>query len=152
MRNELVRRVVELAEEALSRGSFPNGALVAMEDDIVCESISMSEQGIDPTAHAEISVIREACKKKKTVKLQGHTLYTSLEPCMMCFHGSYWAGIRKIVYCCTREKVSQFCFEGTMSSVQEAHKHTHKPVELVYDGTLADKVVTLHEKFRENLQ
>ena len=147
MSNELVSRVVELAEEALNNGSFPNGALIAKGDEVVCESISMSEQVFDPTAHAEMSVIREACRKLETNKLEGYTLYTSLEPCLMCFHASYWAGIRKIVYGCGRDKVSKFSFEGSLSSVDEAYKYTHELVEIVYDGSSVEKVVELHKKF-----
>lgn len=146
MNKDFVLRVVDLAEEALDKGSFPNGALIANNDIVICESISMSEQVIDPTAHAEISVIRQACIKENSSSLKGYTLYTSLEPCMMCFHGSYWAGIRKIVYCCTRDLVSEYCFEGKMSSVQDACKHTHEKVSLVYDGSLADRIALLHER------
>jgi tRNA(Arg) A34 adenosine deaminase TadA len=76
MRSKFVSRVVHLAEEALNKGSFPNGALLVKGDNVICDSISMSEQVFDPTAHAEISVIREVCKRKETNTLSGYTLYT----------------------------------------------------------------------------
>jgi len=152
MRDKFIDMVISLAEQALEKGSFPNGALVAQGDRLVCECISMSEQIIDPTAHAEISVIRAACEKEKSANLVGYTLYTSLEPCMMCFHASYWAGIRRIIYCCTRDLVSEKCFEGKMSSVKEACKHTHEKVELVYDESLTSKVVALHSVFQDKMK
>ncbi len=152
MSKRLIGRVVELAQEALDKGSFPNGALIAKGEEVVCESISMSEQIFDPTAHAEMSVIREACSKLETKKLEGYTLYTSLEPCLMCFHASYWAGIRKIVYGAGRNKVSKFSFEGSWSSVDEAYKHTHEPVEIVYDRSNVARMVELHKRFEASLE
>ena len=65
----------------------------------------------DPTAHAEIMCIREACKKLDTFSLQGHTLYTSCEPYSMCLSACYWAHISKIVYGNTKEDANNIGFD-----------------------------------------
>jgi len=149
MKDKFIDKVVSLAEEALEKVIFPNGALITQRDRLVCESISMSEQITDPTAHADI---RAACEKEKSANLKEYSLYTSLEPCLMCFYGSYWAGIRRIIYCCTRYLVSEKCFEGKMSCVSEAYKHTHENIELIYDESLTCRVVALHSAFQEKIK
>ena len=60
----------------------------------------------DPTAHAEVQAIREACKKLNTHDLSGHVLYTSCEPCPMCLSAIIWANIKEVYFACTRKDLS----------------------------------------------
>lgn len=64
----------------------------------------------DPTAHAEIMAIRNACKKQKTHDLSNCILYTSCEPCPMCLSAIIWSNIKEIYYACTREDASKIGF------------------------------------------
>lgn len=68
----------------------------------------------DPTGHSDTSCIRKACKKLKTTNVEGCTLYSSLEPCLMCFSAANWANIDRIVYGCKKsdELIGKFCYEG----------------------------------------
>jgi tRNA(Arg) A34 adenosine deaminase TadA len=86
----------EAIEEA-KKGDFPFGAVIIKDDKIISRSHNTLE-GLDPTAHAEINVIREACKKLNTRNLTGCTLYITSEPCPMCFIVALRVGISKIVY------------------------------------------------------
>lgn len=152
MRDRFTGRVVELARDALKGGSFPNGALVVSkcagtEWVQLAESISLSEQRPDPTAHAEVVAIRRACRTKNSNSLSGCVLYTSLEPCLMCLHAAYWAGIRKIIYCCPRDRVAPECFEGNMDANQ-ASKFLRESMELSPEYSTIEEVVSLHYIFR----
>lgn len=148
MYQHLIERVIALAEESLARGGFPNGALVAYGETIIAESISMSEQIVDPTAHAEVTALRRACEQQQSSSLHGYTLYTSLEPCLMCLHSSYWAGIREIVAACRGDRVKSSCYEGTLSA-REAVPSLHQKVELMFDDAYAERVQALHLDVRE---
>ena len=68
----------------------------------------------DPTAHAEISAIREACKKLNTYDLSEYILYTSCEPCPMCLSAIIWANIKKVYYGCTKEDAGKIGFRDDM--------------------------------------
>jgi len=65
----------------------------------------------DPTAHAEVVAIRNACKNLNTFQLDGCDVYTSCEPCPMCLGAIYWAGIRKIFFACSRKDAAQIGFD-----------------------------------------
>ena len=65
----------------------------------------------DPTAHAEVTAIREACKELKTFQLVGCALYTSCEPCPMCLGAIYWARLKKIYYANTRKDAAAIDFD-----------------------------------------
>jgi len=70
-----------------------------------------SPRGNDPTAHAEIVAVRDACKRLKTFQLQGCDLYTSCEPCPMCLAAIYWARIRTVFYANTRKDAARIAFD-----------------------------------------
>lgn len=87
-----------LAVEKAKEGKTPFGAVIVQQGKLlaaVCNTISKSA---DPTAHAEVNAIREACKMTGSHKLQGAVLYTTGEPCPMCASAAVFAGISLIVY------------------------------------------------------
>jgi guanine deaminase len=146
MNSSFLNRVIELARRSYEEGGFPNGSLILLDGRIVAESISMAEQVYDPTAHAEVTVIRRACQELRTSTLSHAVLYTSLEPCLMCLHSSYWAGIRSIVYACQREKVGTFCYEGTLAASQVVQS-LHEAVKLTFEGEYEQQMVMLHQEW-----
>ena len=86
------------ARQGISRGQTPFGAVIVKDGRAaVCEHNVVWRTG-DITAHAEIHAIRQACRKFKTIDLSGTTLYSTCEPCPMCFAASHWARIGHIVY------------------------------------------------------
>ena len=98
----LLRRAIETASVGIRDGGGPFGAIVARDDKIISEAFNRVILNNDPTAHAEILAIRQACMILQSHDLSGCTLYSSCEPCPMCLGAIYWSGICKVVYSCDR--------------------------------------------------
>jgi guanine deaminase len=79
------------------------GAVIVRDGEIIGEGANRVVAENDPTWHAEMAAIRDACRKEGNFKLPGATLYTSAEPCPMCMAAAYWAGISRIFYASTNE-------------------------------------------------
>ena len=90
----------------------PSGAVVVRHGKIVGHGWNRVTSTNDPTAHAEINAIRNACRRLKTVHLRDCELYTSCEPCPMCLAAIYWARLSKVFYGNTRRDVVKTKFEG----------------------------------------
>jgi guanine deaminase len=91
-------KAIEKARQGIKKGQAPFGACVAKGGKIISLEHNQVWKKSDPTAHAEVTAIRKACKKLKTVKLKGCTMFSTTEPCPMCFSACHWAGINRIVY------------------------------------------------------
>nr|VFJ75968.1 MAG: guanine deaminase [Candidatus Kentron sp. FW] len=98
--NAIVARLVENAKRLMRDRDNPNPfvAIITIGSEIVCEADNRVRPDNDPTAHAEVMAIRAACRKLGSPKIPRCTLYTSCEPCAMCFASAWWAGIREIYY------------------------------------------------------
>ena len=96
-------RAVELAEEGITNGGGPFGAVVAYKGKIISEAYNMVVSSADPTAHAEVLAIRKACLARASHDLSGCILYSSCEPCPMCLGSIYWAGIKKVFFASDRK-------------------------------------------------
>lgn len=95
---EFMREAIRLADESVKHGGGPFGAVIVKDGEIIADASNSVTIDNDPTAHAEMNAIRQACKKLGTFDLSGCTLYTSCEPCPMCLGANYWAHIDKIYY------------------------------------------------------
>ena len=95
---EYMREAIRLADESVRNGGGPFGAVIVKDGEIVAGSSNSVTIHNDPTAHAEVSTIREACRKLGTFDLSGCVVYTSCEPCPMCLGAIYWARIDRIYY------------------------------------------------------
>ena len=104
------------AEEGIKKGEGgPFGAVIVDKDgNIISNGNNRVIMDKDPTAHAEISAIREACKKLNTYDLSEYILYTSCEPCPMCLSAIIWANIKKVYYGCTKEDAGKIGFRDDM--------------------------------------
>ena len=100
-----MREAIRLADESVLRGGGPFGAVIVKDGEIIAGSSNSVTIDQDPTAHAEVNTIREACRKLGTFDLTGCTIYTSCEPCPMCLGAIYWARISRIFYGNTRPKI-----------------------------------------------
>jgi tRNA(Arg) A34 adenosine deaminase TadA len=105
-----MREAVRLANESVERGGGPFGAVIVKDGEVVAGSSNSVTIDNDPTAHAEVNTIREACRKLRTFDLSGCTIYTSCEPCPMCLGAIYWARIGKIFYGNTRKDARDIQF------------------------------------------
>lgn len=110
-KQELMRRAIELSVLSVDHGGGPFGAVIARDGEIVAEGSNNVTIDIDPTAHAEVSVIRRACKELGTFDLSGCEIYTSCEPCPMCLGAIYWARLDRIYYACDRKDAAAIGFD-----------------------------------------
>ena len=109
---KFMRRAIELAEKGMnSHAGGPFGAVVVKDGEIVAEAFNRVTSTNDPTAHAEVIAIREACKKLKSFQLDDCVIYTSCEPCPMCLGAIYWARPKKVFYACTRNDAAEIDFD-----------------------------------------
>lgn len=109
---KFMRRAMALAQngiDALSGGPF--GAVVVKGGEIVGEGCNRVTSTNDPTAHAEIVAIREACRNLNSFQLEGCEIYTSCEPCPMCLGAIYWARPARMFFACTREDAANAGFD-----------------------------------------
>jgi len=107
-------RAIELSiENVLNGRGGPFAALVAKENEIIAMGTNLVTPTNDPTAHAEIVAIREACKKLNHFQLTGCEVYASCEPCPMCMAAIYWARPARVFYANTREDAARIGFDDS---------------------------------------
>lgn len=94
----LMQKAIQLSIDNIDKGGGPFAAIIVKEGEIVAEAANSVTNDNDPTAHAEVNVIRKAAKNLKTFDLSGCEIYTSCEPCPMCLGAIYWSGISKVFY------------------------------------------------------
>ena len=110
-----MRRAISLAQKGIdSNSGGPFGAVVVKDGEIIGEGCNQVTSTNDPTAHAEIVAIRQACQKLGSFQLDGCVLYTSCEPCPMCLGAIYWARPDKIFFACTREDAANIGFDDNL--------------------------------------
>lgn len=96
--HHFMQRALALARQAAEMGEVPVGAVIVYQNDIIAEAYNQPITQCDPTAHAEIIVLREAAKKLKNYRLVDSTLYVTLEPCAMCAMAMVHARVNRLVY------------------------------------------------------
>lgn len=105
-------RAIELSRNNMRAGAGgPFGAVIVKDGKIIGEGWNKVTSTNDPTAHAEVSAIRDACANLKNFELAGAEIYTSCEPCPMCLSAIYWARISKIYYGNTRKDAADINFD-----------------------------------------
>lgn len=99
-----------LAEENVRRGGGPFGAVIVRDGKVVATGVNTVTLTNDPTAHAEVNAIRNACQEGQTFSLSGCVVYSSCEPCPMCLSALYWAGVERIYYGNTQDDADAINF------------------------------------------
>jgi tRNA(adenine34) deaminase len=110
---ELMEQALEEARASAEAGEVPIGALLVQEGQIIARSGNRTIRDCDPTAHAEMVVLRDASRKLGNYRLAGTTLYVTVEPCSMCAGGLIQARVPRLVYGCDDPKggAVRSCFE-----------------------------------------
>lgn len=107
-------RAIELSIESVKSGrGGPFGAVIVRDGTIVAEGVNRVTSMNDPTAHAEILAIRQACEKLGVFELRDCELYTSCEPCPMCLGAIYWARLARIYFANTAEDAAKIGFDDS---------------------------------------
>ncbi|WP_406862789.1 nucleoside deaminase [Streptomyces sp. HUAS MG47] len=106
-----LEEAIRLATQSVANGGGPFGALIAKDGEIVAFGNNQVTANLDPTAHAEVSAIRAACKQLNTFSLEGCVLVTSCEPCPMCLSSALWARVDRIVFAADRDDAAVAGFD-----------------------------------------
>ena len=110
-----MRAAIDLSQKKMRDNcGGPFGAIIVRKDKIVGRGWNRVTSTNDPTAHAEVSAIRDACKKLKAFKLDGCEIYVNCEPCPMCLAAIYWARIKRIFYANTRKDAADIGFDDDL--------------------------------------
>jgi tRNA(Arg) A34 adenosine deaminase TadA len=141
---DFLHLAIEQAKESMSQGGFPAGSVLVKNGKITSKGVSLGYALHDPTSHSDTAAIREACKVLQTTDLTGATLYSSVQPCLMCFSVTNWAGVSRIVFGCkkTPEMVKKNYYEGT-TDIFEVNKNNTKQIELLYIPDFEQEMRTL---------
>lgn len=114
MRSEFMQRAISLAIENVRAGrGGPFGAVVVKDGQIIAEGANCVTSTNDPTAHAEMTAIRTACRVLGAFQLSACDIYTSCEPCPMCLGAMYWARPARVFYACTAGDAAEFGFDDS---------------------------------------
>ncbi|MFQ5640441.1 MAG: nucleoside deaminase [bacterium] len=130
---KFMQLAIEKAREGLKSGQTPFGACIVKNNEVIACVHNEVWQSTDITAHAEVHAIRAACKKLNTVDLSGSTIYSTCEPCPMCFSACHWARISKIVFGARIEDAESAGFNELAISNQMMKQTGGSPVEIVGD-------------------
>lgn len=107
-----LRQAIQLAREGMTSGQGgPFGSIIVRDSVVVGKGCNQVTSTNDPTAHAEVVAIRDACQNLNTFQLDGCTLYASCEPCPMCLGAIYWARPDRIVYASFHSDAAQAGFD-----------------------------------------
>jgi guanine deaminase len=121
-RQQFMRETIRLSLENIQSGrGGPFAAIVVKDGKIIASGTNLVTSTNDPTAHAEIAAIREACKILNTFQLIGCEIYTSCEPCPMCLGAIYWARPERIFYGNTKQDAAEIDFDDSFI-YEELHK------------------------------
>jgi len=139
-----VKVAIAAASESIKQGGGPFGAIVIKDEKIVGRGMNSVTTNNDPTAHAEVNAIRDACANLNTFNLKGCTLYANCEPCPMCLSAIYWARIDNYYYAADGKDASEAGFDD--SYIKE---ELHKPIDM--RSTKASQIMrdSALEVFRE---
>ena len=108
-----MQKAIELAIENVHNGGGPFGAVITRNNKIIATGVNRVTAQHDPTAHAEVCAIRNACEELNTFDLSGCEIYTSCEPCPMCLGAIYWAHLDKIYYGCNKHDAAKAGFDDS---------------------------------------
>lgn len=143
---ELMALAIRISEENMNSGGGPFGAVIAFDGSIVATGANRVTTENDPTAHAEVSAIREACRKLGTHDLSGHVIYTSCEPCPMCLAAIYWANITTVYYANNRKDAADAGFRDDL--FYEEIKTENRDRKIPAKELMREEAVKVFEKWK----
>jgi guanine deaminase len=132
MENLFMARAIQLSLENVRSGrGGPFGAVVVNKGAIIGEGANQVTSTNDPTAHAEVLAIREACKRLGSFSLEGCEIYASCEPCPMCLGAIYWARLARIYFANAAADASKIGFEDSVIYREIAQPHSQRKIPMI---------------------
>jgi tRNA(Arg) A34 adenosine deaminase TadA len=132
MDNSFMARAIQLSIENVNsdRGG-PFGAVIVKGGAIIAEGVNKVTSTSDPTAHAEVVAIRDACKKLGVFDLEGCEIYASCEPCPMCLAAIYWARLSHIYFANSSADASRIGFDDSLIYAELALPHWRRKIPII---------------------
>jgi guanine deaminase len=132
MDNPFMARAIQLSIDNVRSGhGGPFGALLVQKGDIVAEGVNRVTAANDPTAHAEVVAIREACRKLGLFELKDCELYTSCEPCPMCLGAIYWARLSRVYFGNLAADAARIGFDDSAIYHEFARPHSERAIPMI---------------------
>ena len=144
---DFMRLAIEAALEGIAAGQTPFGAAIVRAGQLVVATHNVVWATTDITAHAEVHAIREACTRLGTIDLNGCTIYSTTEPCPMCFSAIHWSKIGRIVYGASIADAAAAGFRELTISNEQMKKIGGSGVELV-PGFMHEECMETFRRFR----
>src|SRR5690554_1645252 len=133
--HHFMKMAIEESKQGMEKNQGgPFGAIVVKDGKIVGVGNNRVTSSNDPTAHAEVVAIRDACKNLNTFQLDGCVLYTSCEPCPMCLGAIYWARPDKVYYAATREDAAQAGFDDDFIYTELTMDPVSRSIPMIHYG------------------
>ena len=140
-----MRQAMEVAREGVDAGQTPFGACIVWEGQLLAAAHNCVWDRTDPTAHAEVLAVRDACRKLDTIDLTGGAIYCTCEPCPMCFAAIHWAKLSKVVFGARIADAEAAGFGEMHISNEQMKRRGGSSVEIVGDVLRAPCVALLRE-------
>lgn len=144
-----MQMAIDRARSGMKDGQSPFGACIVRNGAVICCEHNVVWRDTDASAHAEVTAIRTACKKVGAIRLEGATIYSTTEPCPMCFSAIHWSGIARIVYGSAIADARRAGFSELGISNEEMKRMSGSKVEIV-PGLLAEEAVALFTEWMAN--
>ena len=135
----------KIAEDNIDKGGGPFGAVIVRDGEVIATGANSVTLTNDPTAHAEVNAIRQACSKEQTFSLRGCKVYSSCEPCPMCLSALYWAGVDRIYYGNTQEDADKIDFSDKFIYRELEKSHLERAVPCIHIEN--DRTIKAFEKW-----
>ncbi|MCK5214023.1 MAG: nucleoside deaminase [Candidatus Omnitrophica bacterium] len=139
---------IDRARKGVALNQTPFGACIVKEDEIISCAHNLVWSGVDITAHAEIQAIRQACQRLGGIDLSGCDIYSTCEPCPMCFSACHWAKIKKIYYGANIADAQEAGFNELAISNELMKDRGDSPVEVV-GGCLREECRSLFKEWAQ---
>src|SRR5437016_665661 len=132
MTNSFMKQAIELAVQNVRRDGGPFAALVVKDGIVIASGANQVTRSNDPTAHAEIVAIREACRILGDFQLAGCEIYITCEPCPMCLGAIYWARPAAVHYAATHQDAARAGFDDSFIYREIQHPADRRAIPMIY--------------------
>lgn len=150
-----LHKAIDLAVENVTSGQGgPFAALVVEDGEVVAKGTNVVTTTQDPTAHAEITAIRNACEARGHFELKGCTLYSTCEPCPMCLGAIYWARLDRVVYAASRTDAAEAGFDDAhiYNEIDRPPAERSIPMEQQLDGPEAQRPFQVWHNYDDRVE
>lgn len=146
---EFIQQSIRMAiENVKQQQGGPFAAIIVKNNEIIATGTNVVTTTDDPTAHAEISAIRAACKKLHTFELDDCTIYSSCEPCPMCLGAIYWAHLSRLVFAAGKKQAADAGFDDDF--IYKEFELPYNKRKLITSQTLSNEGELPFEEWRNN--